>query len=84
MINQLVGLHENREHVGTKLANYQQKIKSLFDRKAKDQPLQSRDLVLQWDVRREEKVKNKNLMHFGSTLSKFHKGKEIIHTCLKI
>ena len=50
-INQLVGLHKNSEQVGTKLSNYQQRMKSLFDKKAKDIPLQKVDLVLRWDVR---------------------------------
>lgn len=44
--------------MGDKLSNYQQKMKSLFEKKAKDQPLQSGDLVLHWDVRRKEKGKH--------------------------
>lgn len=44
--------------MGAKLANYQQKMKSIFDKKAKDQPLQPGDLVLRWDVRWEEKGKH--------------------------
>lgn len=52
-INQLVELHENKERVWTKLANYQQKMKSMFEEKAKDWPLQPGDLVLWWDVRQE-------------------------------
>lgn len=41
-----------------KLSNYQQKMKSLFDKKAKDRPLHPGDLVLRWDVRREDKGKH--------------------------
>lgn len=50
-INQLAEPHENMEQMGAKLANYQQKMKSLFEEKAKDQPLQMGDLVLWWDLR---------------------------------
>lgn len=57
-INQLVELQENREQVDAKLSNYQQKMKSLFDKKAKDRPLQQGDLVLRWDVRWEDKGKH--------------------------
>lgn len=42
----------------TKLSNYQQKMKSLFDNKAKDRPLQLGDLVPRWDVRWEDKGKH--------------------------
>lgn len=33
-------------------------MKSLFDKKTKDRPLQPGDLVLRWDVRREDKGKH--------------------------
>eukprot|EP00253_Pinus_taeda_P030499 PITA_30499 len=58
-INWLVKLHENKEQVGAKLSNYQQNMKSLFDKKSKDRPLQPGDLVLQCDVLREDKGKHK-------------------------
>lgn len=35
-------------------------MKSLFDKKAKDKPLQPGNLVLRWDVKREEKGKHEN------------------------
>jgi len=57
-IIRLVELHENREKVGTKLSNYQKRMKSLFDKKAKDTPLQQGDLVLRSNVRREDKGKH--------------------------
>ena len=41
-----------------KPSNYQQKMKSVFDKKAKDRPLQPGDLVLKWDVRWEDKGKH--------------------------
>eukprot|EP00253_Pinus_taeda_P002558 PITA_02558 len=57
-INPMVELHENKEQVGTKLSNYQQKMKSMFDKREKDQPLQPRDLVLRQDVQWEDKGKH--------------------------
>lgn len=57
-INRLVELHERREQLGAELANYQLKKKSLFDKKAKGRPLYTGDLVLRWDVRREDKGMN--------------------------
>lgn len=83
-INQLVELHENREQVEVKFPNYQQKMKSLFEEKAKDRPLQPEDLVLWWDIQREEKGKHKCLIPFGSALSKFQNKNEIILTYSKI
>ena len=40
------------------LINYQEKMKFIFDIKAKDILFQPGDLVLRWDVRREEKGKH--------------------------
>lgn len=40
------------------MSDYQQKMKLLFDKKAKDKPQQPRDLVLRWDVRQEDKGKH--------------------------
>eukprot|EP00253_Pinus_taeda_P011608 PITA_11608 len=57
-IHQLVELQESREHVEARLYDYQQKMKLLFDKKAKDRPLQLGDLVLRWDVRQEDKGKH--------------------------
>jgi len=45
--------------VGAKFSNYQQKMKSLFDKKAKGRPLQLGYLVLCWDVRWEDKGKHR-------------------------
>ena len=50
-MNQLVEPHENREKVGAKLSNYQQRMKYFFDKKVKVRPLQIEDLVLRWDVK---------------------------------
>lgn len=49
--NQVVELQNKREQVEEKLLNYQQRMKYLFDKKAKDKALQQGDLVLRWDVK---------------------------------
>lgn len=61
-INQLVELQENREQVDPKLSNYQQNMKSMFENKAKDIPLQPGDLVLMWDVRQRKTWKIQSTM----------------------
>ena len=40
------------------MVTYQEKMKSIFDRKAKEIMFQTRDLVLRWDTKREEKGKH--------------------------
>lgn len=37
---------------------YQDKMKAMFDTKAKDRVFQLRDIMLEWDVKREDKVKH--------------------------
>ena len=49
-INQLVELEETRSQVNQGLAEYQEKMKSIFDRHSKDRKFQIGDLVLRWDV----------------------------------
>lgn len=51
-------LNETLEKVSLRLAEYQEKMKGLFDQRAKDREIQVGDLVLGWDVRRVEKGKN--------------------------
>lgn len=53
-INQLEEIQESREQVNQNLIIYQEKMKSMFDRKEKDRYLQPGDLVLRWDVKRED------------------------------
>ena len=57
-INQLVELEETRNQVSQRLTEYQEKMKELFDQHAKDRKLQVGDLVLRWDIRRDEKGKH--------------------------
>ena len=41
-----------------RLTEYQDKMKDLFDQHAKDKEMQVGDLVLRWDIQREEKGKH--------------------------
>lgn len=57
-INQIIELNQDREEVQYKLRQYQNKMKSLFDRKALERDFRQGDLVLKWDARREERGKH--------------------------
>ena len=59
-MNKLVELSENRNKVRDNLIMYQSKMKSIFDRKAKEIDFKVGDLVLRWDTRREDKGKHGN------------------------
>ena len=56
--NQLVEVQQNRIEVNEKLQRYQDKMKDLFDQKAKDKDFLPRDLVLKWEARREDAGKH--------------------------
>eukprot|EP00253_Pinus_taeda_P030346 PITA_30346 len=57
-INQIIELNENRDEVQYKLQKYQNKMKVLFDRRARERDFKEGDVVLRWDTRREEKGKH--------------------------
>ena len=57
-LNKVIELSESRNKVRENLVTYQEKMKSIFDRKAKEIMFQTGDLVLRWDTRREEKGKH--------------------------
>lgn len=57
MINQIIELNEKRDEVQYKLKKYQNKMKILFDRRARERDFKEGDLVLRWDSRREYKGK---------------------------
>eukprot|EP00253_Pinus_taeda_P010010 PITA_10010 len=57
-INQIIELNEKRDGVQYKLKKYQNKMKSLFDRRARERDFKEGDLVLRWDSRREDKRKH--------------------------
>jgi hypothetical protein len=62
-INQLIEVQQHRAVVDEKLQKYQDDMKVLFDRKAKDINFLSRDLVLRWDARKEDSGKNGKFDH---------------------
>ena len=49
----MVEVQQNRTEVNKKLQRYQDKMKALFDQKAKDRDFLPGDLVLKWEARRE-------------------------------
>ena len=55
---QLVDLSETQENVSLRLVECQEKMKGLFDQRAKDREIQLGDLVLRWDVKRADKGKH--------------------------
>ena len=57
-LNKVVESSESRNKVRENLITYQEKMKSIFDRKEKEILFQTGDLVLRWDTRREEKGKH--------------------------
>jgi hypothetical protein len=62
-INQLIEVQQHRAVVDEKLQKYQDDMKVLFDRKAKDKNFLPRDLVLRWDARKEDSGKNGKFNH---------------------
>ena len=56
--NQLVEVQQNRIEVNEKLKRYQDKMKALFDQKAKDRDFLPGDMVLKWEARREDAGKH--------------------------
>lgn len=57
-INQIIELNEKRDEVKFRLKQYQSKMKTLFDRKARETDFMEGDLVLKWDASREKKGKH--------------------------
>ena len=57
-LNKIIESRENRNKVRDNLITYQEKMKSIFDRKTKEVPFQGGDVVLRWDTRLEEKGKH--------------------------
>jgi len=57
-MNKVIETNENIDEVHYKLWKYQNKMKSLFDRKARERDFKEGYLVLRWDARREDKGKN--------------------------
>jgi hypothetical protein len=62
-INQLIEVQQHRVEVDERLQKYQDDMKTLFDRKTKDREFLPGDLVLKWDVRKEDSVKHGKFDH---------------------
>jgi hypothetical protein len=62
-INQLIEVQQHRDVIDEKLQKYQDNMKLLFDRKAKNINFLPGDLVLRWDARKEDSGKNGKFDH---------------------
>jgi hypothetical protein len=60
-IHQLVEVQEAREQTVGKIQDHQQKIKQVFDRKAKKERFQIGDLVMKWDAPKKDKGKTQQI-----------------------
>jgi hypothetical protein len=56
-IHQLVEVQQVREQVMDRIQDHQQKVKQVFDRKAKKEEFWRGDLVLKWDAPKQDKGK---------------------------
>ena len=57
-INQIIELNDIRDKAYDKVQIHQEKMKNTFDRKVKEEQFQINDLILKWDVIKEEKHGN--------------------------
>ena len=57
-IHQLVEVQQAREQIVDRIQDHQQKIKQVFDKKAKKERFQIGDLVLKWDAPKQDKGKH--------------------------
>jgi hypothetical protein len=57
-IHQLVEVQQAREQTVDRVQDHQQKIKQVFDKKAKRERFQIGDLVLKWDAPMQDKGKH--------------------------
>ena len=55
---QLIEVHQIREALMDKAQAYKDKVKTLFDRRTNQKKIQVDDLVLRWDVQRQDKGKH--------------------------
>jgi len=55
---QFIHLSEERERVNQKALDFKEKMKVAFDKKVKKEVFHVNELVLRWDIRREEKAKH--------------------------
>jgi len=59
-LNQMIHLQQKREENFKNTSKLQEKIKKIYDRKAKVDKFQLDDVVMKWDARNEEKGKHRN------------------------
>ena len=80
-INQIIELNEMREKSYDKVQIHQDKMKKHFDRKVKEEQFHIDDLVLKWDVPREEKHGKFGHMWVGPYIIATYKGENsfILH-----
>jgi hypothetical protein len=57
-IHQLVEVQQDREQAMDKIQDHQQRIKQIFDKKAKKEEFRIGDLVLKWDAPKQDKGKH--------------------------
>jgi hypothetical protein len=69
-INQLIEVQQHRAKVAERLQKYQDNMKALFDRKAKDKEFLPDDLVLKWNARKEDSTKHGKFDHIWYGLFK--------------
>jgi hypothetical protein len=62
-INQIIEVQQNMEEVDEKIQKYQDKMKAIFDKKAKDKEFLPGDLVLKWEARKEDVGKHGKFDH---------------------
>jgi hypothetical protein len=62
-INQIIKVQQNRAEVDDRIQKYQDNMKALFDKKAKDREFLPGDLVLKWDARKEDAGKHDKFDH---------------------
>ena len=66
----MIHLQKTREEVFKNTSKLHEKIKKIYDRKAKADKFQLDDVVLKWDSRNERKASTESLKIFGKVLSK--------------
>jgi hypothetical protein len=60
-INQLIEVQQHKDVIDEKIQKYQDNMKMLFDRKAKNRNFRPGDLVLRWDARKEDSGKKRQI-----------------------
>jgi hypothetical protein len=83
-IHQLVEVQQVREQAMDRIQDHQQRIKQVFDKKAKREGFRTGDLVLKWDAPKQDKGNTTNLKPCGSGPSKSLRFSQITHIGYRI